>query len=159
MRAVVEAFSSVFGFCTTKGYYYWKHNFCRLCVRNPVSGLFQIGQNSKKWQWRHNFPTWPQRQIFLTLFCFSCQAKVLVQVSCQYHHWFWNPEIGNFPVWVLPNIWRLEQVVDTKIGMNVSNRMLLNATKFQGNSFYCFWVIKGNPTEGRVKLPPSPHLY
>ena len=29
-------------------------------------------------------------QIFLTLFCFSCQVQLLVQVSCQYHHWFWN---------------------------------------------------------------------
>ena len=30
--------------------------------------------------------------------------------------------------------------------------MLLNATKGQGYSFYCFWVIKGKPT-GEVKLP------
>ena len=28
--------------------------------------------------------------IFLTLLCFSCQVQLLVQVSCQYHHWFWN---------------------------------------------------------------------
>ena len=26
--------------------------------------------------------------------------------------------------------------------------MLMNAAKFQGYSFYCFWVIKGKPTEG-----------
>ena len=30
------------------------------------------------------------RQIFLTLFCFSCQVQLLVQVSCQYHDQFWN---------------------------------------------------------------------
>ena len=45
--------------------------------------------------------------FFLTLFCLSCQVQLLVQVSCQYHHWFWsyanleltrNPEIGNTPV-------------------------------------------------------------
>ena len=29
-------------------------------------------------------------KFFLTLFCFSCQVQLLVQVSCQYHHWFWN---------------------------------------------------------------------
>ena len=29
-----------------------------------------------------------------------------------------NPEIGNTPVWVLPNIWRLGQVMDTKFGMS-----------------------------------------
>ena len=40
-----------------------------------------------------------------------------------------NPEIGNTPVCVLPNIWRLGQVRDTTFGTNVSNRMLLNAAK------------------------------
>ena len=57
-----------------------------------------------------------------------------------------NPEIGNTPVWVLPNIWGLRQVRDTKFGTNVSNEMLLNAAKCQGYSFYRFWVIKGKPT-------------
>ena len=38
-----------------------------------------------------------------------------------------NPEIGNATVWVFLNIWRLEQVRDTKFGMTVSNEMLLNA--------------------------------
>ena len=66
-----------------------------------------------------------------------------------------NPEIGYTPVWVLPNIWRLGQVMDTKCGTNVSNRILLNAVKFQGYSLYHFWVIMGKPTEG-VKLHPPP---
>ena len=72
-----------------------------------------------------------------------------------------NPEI-----WILPNIWRLGQVMDTKFGANVSNRMLLNAAKFQGYSFYRSWVIKGKPTGGAGKLPPptqirvkKPHLF
>ena len=60
--------SSVFSFCKTKGYYYWKHNFCRLYVRNPASKLLQIDQKSEKCQWRHNFLTWRQRHIFLMLF-------------------------------------------------------------------------------------------
>ena len=47
-----------------------------------------------------------------------------------------NPEIGNTPVWVLPKIWRLGRVMNTKFGMNVSNTMLLNATKYQGYKFY-----------------------
>ena len=64
-----------------------------------------------------------------------------------------NPEIGNTPVWVLPNIWRLGRIRDTKFGTDVSNEMLLNAAKYQGYSFYRFWVIKGRPTWG-VKLPP-----
>ena len=67
-----------------------------------------------------------------------------------------NPEIGNTPVWVLPKIWRLGQVMDTKFGTNVSNRMLLNAAKFQGYHFYCFWVIKGKPTQGAEQNYPRP---
>ena len=72
-----------------------------------------------------------------------------------------NPEIGNTPVWVLPNIWRLEQVMDTKFGANVSNRILLNAAKFQVYSLYRFWVIKRKPTGGdggwwgNITHPPS----
>ena len=59
-----------------------------------------------------------------------------------------NPEIGNIPVWVLPNIWKLGPVRNTKFGTNVSNKMLLDAANCQGYSFYCFWVIKGKPTGG-----------
>ena len=59
-----------------------------------------------------------------------------------------NPEIGNTPVWVLPNIWRLGWVMDSQFGMVVSNRMLLNAAKFLDDRFYRFWVIKGKPTRG-----------
>ena len=66
-----------------------------------------------------------------------------------------NPDIGNTPVWVLPNFWRLGQVMDIELGTNVSNRMLLNVAKFQDYSSYRFWVIKGKPTVG-IKLPPPP---
>ena len=59
-----------------------------------------------------------------------------------------NSEIGNTHVWVFPSIWRLGRVMDTKFGTNVTNRMLRNAAKFQGYSFYRFWVIKGKPTGG-----------
>ena len=59
-----------------------------------------------------------------------------------------NREIGNTSVWVLPNIRRLGRVMNTKFGTNVSNRILLNATKCQGYSFYRFWVIKGKPNGG-----------
>ena len=38
--------------------------------------------------------------------------------------------------------------LNTKFGTNVSNRMLLNAAKFQGYCFYRFWVIQGKPTWG-----------
>ena len=48
--------------------------------------------------------------------------------------------------------------MNTKFGTNVSNRMLLNAAKFQGYSFYSFYVIKGKATEGVKLPPPSPRL-
>ena len=57
-----------------------------------------------------------------------------------------NLKIGNSHVWVLPNIWRLDWVRNTKFSTNVSNKMLLNAAKCYGYSCYCFWVIKRKPT-------------
>ena len=59
-----------------------------------------------------------------------------------------NLEIWNTPVWVLPNIWRLGQVGDTKFGKNVFNKMLLNAAICQGYSSYRFWVIRENQQGG-----------
>ena len=44
-----------------------------------------------------------------------------------------------------------------KFGTNVSNRMLLNAAKFQGYNFYFSWIIKGKPTGGGGKITPPPH--
>ena len=98
------------------------------------------------------------------LFCFSCQVSYWSRFHVNIITGFWivtifickglarNLEIGNILVRVLPNTWRLGQVMNTKFGMNISNRMLLNAAKYHGYSFYCFWVIKGKPTKG-VKLP------
>ena len=72
-------------------------------------------------------------------------------------------EVGNTPVWDLPNIWRLGWVNDTKFGTNVSSKMLLNAAKWQGYTFYGFWVIKGKPTVGYKINPPHtlplPHTH
>ena len=94
-----------------------------------------------------------------------------VLVLCQYHNWLFlelwqffykgltrNQEIENTSVCVLPYIWRLEGVRDAKFGSNVSNEILLNAAKYQGYSFYRFWVINGKATGRQVKLPPSPRL-
>ena len=67
-----------------------------------------------------------------------------------------HPEIGITLVWVLPNIWRLARVMNTKFDTNVSNRMLLNTANFQGYSFCHFWVIKGKPTGGGEISPPPP---
>ena len=70
-----------------------------------------------------------------------------------------NPEIGNTLVSDLPNIERLGQVKDAKFRTNVSNKMLLNAAKCQGYSFYRFWVIKEKWTGsrgGKINPPLNP---
>ena len=59
-----------------------------------------------------------------------------------------NPKMGNNPIWVFPNIWKLRQVRNKKFGTNVSYKILLDAAKYQSYSFYRFWVIKGKPTRG-----------
>ena len=136
----------------------------------PVSG-FQIAPRDRKlekWQWCHIFPAWRHRKIFwrgfisLVILSFLCKFRVNIitgsgaMTSYFYKELTRNPGIGNTAVWVLLNIWRLEQVKNTNFGMNVSNKMLLNATKCQGYSFYGFWVIKGKPTGGVAPTPPHP---
>ena len=152
-------FSFVFSFYKTKGNYSWKQDFCRLCVRNPAFGLLQIGQKSEKWPRRHSFPTWRHHQIFWR--CFAShwsQFHVNIIIGSGIMTIFFykgltrNPEIGNTHVCVLPNIWRLGWVMDTRFGTNVSTRMSLNYEKCQSYSFYRFWVIK-RKTTGGINLP------
>ena len=57
-----------------------------------------------------------------------------------------NLETRDSPIWVLPNIFRLRWVRDTKFGTDVPNEMLLHAAKCQGYSFFHFWVINGKST-------------
>ena len=112
--------------------------------------------------------TWRHCKRFLTWSCFllwslgtglsfmSISSLVLELWQSFYKGLTRNPEIGSITVWILPNILRLGQVMDTIFGVNVSNRILLNTAKFQGYSFYRFWVIKGKPTEGEENYsPPS----
>ena len=66
-----------------------------------------------------------------------------------------NQEIGNTLVWILPDIGDWEEF-ENQI-WHVYNKMLLNAAKYQGYSFYRFWVLKGEPKGGGgTKLPPFP---
>ena len=151
-------FSSVFSFCEIKGYYYWKGKFYRLCIWNMASGLLQIGYKSEKWQWGHNLPKSCSRQFFdgffVSLVKFSYWSKFHVNIISGpgvmkiffYKRLTINLEIGNTTVWVLPSIWRLGRVTDTKFSTNVSNEMVLNAAKCKGYSFYRFWGIKVKPT-------------
>ena len=120
-----------------------------------------------KWKRHHNVLTWRHCPIFwlclVSLVKFSSCSKFHVNIIIGsgvmkiffYKRFTRNPEVGNTPFWVLPNISRLGWVRDTKFRTNVANEMLLNAANRQGCSFDCFWVIKGKPTE-MVKLLPHP---
>ena len=66
--------------------------------------------------------------------------------------------MGNIPVWVLPNIWGLGGARDIEFGINISNKMLPNAAKCQGYSFYHFCIIKGKPERGVKISRPRPRL-
>ena len=104
---------------------------------------------------------------FAFLVTFSNWSKFHINTGCGvmtisfYKGLARNPKIRNTRVCILPNIWRLGRVKNTKFGTNVSNKMLLNAAKCQGYSFYCFWVIEGKQGGrggGRIKLSSPPNI-
>ena len=100
--------------------------------------------------------------LSISLVKFSYWSKFLVNIITGVMAIFIYKElkskiIGNIPIWVLPNNWRLKQVRNTKFGTNVSKKMLLNAAKCQGYTFYHLWVIKEKPTvESKITLTPFP---
>ena len=59
------------------------------------------------------------------------------------------PEIRNrkYPVCVFPNIWRLGLVRDTKFGMNVSNKILLNTANARVTAFTVSKLLRENQQE------------
>ena len=66
-----------------------------------------------------------------------------------------NPEIENTPIWVLFNIWRLGQVRDTKLDINVFNEKWLNAAKWKVYVFTISELLKENQQWGwGVNIPP-----
>ena len=122
---------------------------CSKLAKNPKNNnnvkIFRHDVNFKFfWLW------------FLSLVNFSYWSKFHVNVITSfgimtifiYKGLTRNPEMGNTPVWVLPSIYRLGQIMDTKFATNVSNRELLNAVNLQGYRFYRSWVIKGKPAGG-----------
>ena len=153
-------FSSALRFCQMKGYFQWKCKFYRSCVWNPATELLQIGRKLEKWQWHHNFSTWYHRQFFWTLSVFlvnfSYWSKVHVNFMTGsrimtiflYKGLTKNPKVGNAPVWVLPNIWRLRQVWDIKLGSNVSNEIFWTLHNARITAFTIFELLRENQQEG-----------
>ena len=134
--------------------------FYRLYVRYSAFKLFKLAVN---WQNGNEVKIFWHDVIvkffwirFVSLVNFSYWSKFHVNIitgsgvlTISFYKGFTrNLKIGNAPVWVLPNMWRLGQLRNTKFGTNVSNKMLLNAVKCQRFSFCRFYVIKGKPTWG-----------
>lgn len=71
-----------------------------------------------------------------------------------------NPEIGYTPASVFPDIWRLVQIMNTKFGAKVLNKMLVNAANYQGYRFYRLLLLRGNQQarRGGRQIIPSPRL-
>ena len=155
IRALLEIFSSIFTFCEIKVTITQNIRFKDYASGNwlpKTSFHFSINRKS-----RHNLAIWGHRAFFWR---FVSLAKIIYWsqfyvniiagsgVMTIFFHKGLTKKFGNTPVWVLPNTWRLGRVRDTLFGTNVSDEMLLNAAKYQGYSFYPFWVIKGKSTAG-----------
>ena len=94
--------------------------------------MLKIGHKLEKRQWHQNLPTWSNSQTFWRCFVsfvkFSYWFHVnIITLSGAKAIFFYkrlirNPEIGNstVSVWVLRNIWQLDQVRNTKFGTNES---------------------------------------
>ena len=127
-------FSSVFSFCKIKGDYRWKYKFYRLYIRNPASGLLKLVVNWKDGNDVTIF--WPgvivkfSWHYFTSLVNFSYCSKFHVNMTTGswvmtisfYKGLTRNSGNRKTPVWVLPNIWRLGWVRNTKFGTNICNK-------------------------------------
>ena len=96
---------------------------------------------------------WYAAIVILLIHCYFTDTLLICR-----HCWFMTIyfykgltrylEIRNTPIWVLPNIWRLTRVRNTKFGTDVSNKLLLKAAKCQRYSFCRSWVIRVKLTGG-----------
>ena len=121
--------------------------------------------NWKKLLWRHHLSNWLHHWYFLTLwyffvnfrYWFTFHVHIIngpgIIIIFVYNGLIRNRKIGNTPIWILSNIWRLGQFRENKFGKNISNKKLFHALKFEFFSFYLsFWVIKVRSTEGEGGL-------
>ena len=110
----------------------------------PESGfrIPKIGGKSGKWQSRHNFPTWGDHPFFwgcfVSLVKFNYWSKFHVNIITGsgvitiffYKGLAKNAEIGNTPIWFLPNICWLDWVRDTEFGTKLPLTMIETIYKY-----------------------------
>ena len=144
-------FSYIFSLCKIKGCYYWKCKFYNLCIRDPASGLLQIGYNSEKWQWRTTFQKfinffWP---CSISLVKFSYWPKFHFNIMTGVTNIFAykgltrNLEIVNTSFWFFPVSWdwdkleipNLARMSLTKCYYMLQNARVMAFTVFELRSF------------------------
>ena len=148
-----------------KDYYLWKYKFYRLCVwkiRLSYGSEFAVNW---KMAITSQFSDMMSSSTFLTLLCFSCQVQLLnkfhvniingsgVMTVSFYKGLIRNLEIGDTPVWVLPNIWSLGRVKDTKFGANMPNEMYWKSQYVKVTAFTVSELLREN--QQGVKLSPN----
>ena len=110
---------------------------------------------------------------FFDVFFLFLLSSLVVQISCQYHHWFWSydnffirdwPEIQKFEIPLpgfcpIPGDWREVEIPSlARMSLIKFYWILQNA---RVTAFYRFWVIKGKPKGqkaggGKITPPPPP---
>ena len=137
--------SFVFSFCKIETYCYWKCKFTDSASRTRLLDCSKLVKNYKKHNndiicWHDAVVSFFLTVLFASLVRFSYWSKFHVNIitgsgvmtSFFYNRLTINSKIGNTPVQVFRNIWRLGQVRDIKFDANVFNEMFLNDTKCQG---------------------------
>ena len=166
--------SSVFSFCKAIGCYYRKHNFCRLCIWNPPSGLLQIDQKSKKMTMPSYFFDMTSAYKYFDVILFLKSSLVIAPSfmsisSLVLELWQFSfkrdcPEIRKLgiPPSELPNIWRLGRVMNTKFGM-IEDRIIKcywTLQNFKITVFTVFDLLRENQLSvwggGGGGIPPPP---
>ena len=113
------------------------------------SQFTNMTSSSTFWRWHVSLV----KSSFWSKFHVKITAGSRVITIFLYEGFIRNPEIGNTPVWVLPNISRLGRVRDTKFGANIFNEMQLNAANTRVTAF-TFSELLREKQLGEVKLPP-----
>ena len=129
--------------------------------------FFYLGFLSRTFSIHRTAGEWGgHRQTFLTFFVFLVKVSYLpkfhvniitgsgVMTISFYKGLTRNPEIGNIPVWVLSNIWKLGRVKNTKFGTNVSNKILLKLQNAKVAAVTISELLRENQQRGKITPPP-----
>ena len=97
-----------------------------MCQKYEEKGYMEMGEQLYLEPWKSVLG---RSILYYSTFHVNIITGSGVMVVLFYNGLTRNPEIGNIPVWVLPNIRKLARVMDTNFGMDFSKEMSLNPAK------------------------------